>query len=128
VVEAIAKVLANNVPVLNGTPIVPPIQFNPDSAKLDSTDLAAIKKAASVLEGKSGVLLITGFVKYTGVSSAKAKALAQARAKNVATALAKLGVRVKLGYVGYGPRNTANPTNTDRKVELRWVPAPVSNP
>jgi outer membrane protein OmpA-like peptidoglycan-associated protein len=62
-------------------------------------------------------------VKYVGKVTPVIKALATARAMAVSKALAKLGVKVKIGYLGYGPSNTANPKNSDRKVELRWVPA-----
>jgi outer membrane protein OmpA-like peptidoglycan-associated protein len=123
VVTAVEKVLANNVPVLAGTPLVSPILFAADSPKLDATDFAAIKKAAAAVTGRQGMILITGFVKYVGKLTPKIKALAAQRAKNVAEAMAKLGVKVKIGYLGYGPMNTKSPKNTDRKVEMRWVEA-----
>jgi uncharacterized repeat protein (TIGR02543 family) len=127
VVTAVEKVLANNVPVLAGTPLVSPILFAADSPKLDATDFAAIKKAAAAVAGRQGMILITGFVKYVGKLTPKIKALAAQRAKNVANAMAKLGVKVKIGYLGYGPMNTKSPKNTDRKVEMRWVEASASN-
>ena len=109
-------------PVLAGVAVTGAIRFNPDSAKLDATDRAAIVAAAKAVQGKSGVLLVTGFVKASGASKAAQIKLATARAKAVAAALAKLGVTVKLGYLGFGAANKLNPTAKDRKVEIRWVP------
>jgi outer membrane protein OmpA-like peptidoglycan-associated protein len=114
-------VLAFNVPVLNGVALIKPITFGADSAKLDRNDLAKLDLAASMLKSKAGWLLITGFVKYTATTTAQMRKLAATRAKNVAIALAQRGVKVKIGYLGYGPRNTKSPQNSDRKVELRWV-------
>jgi uncharacterized repeat protein (TIGR02543 family) len=127
VVQAVAQVLANNVPVLAGTPLIKPILFNSDSASLDASDRAAIKLAADQLVGKQGTLFVTGFVKYVGRLTPEIKKLAQSRAKNVAMALAKLGVKVTVGYLGYGPHNTKSPKDTDRKVELRWVEVKTTN-
>ncbi len=123
VVTAVVKVLADNVPLLSGVKFVAPVQFAANSSKLDAVDLAQLRSAAKSLAGKSGTLLVTGFVKYVGKVTPAIKALATARAMAVSKALAKLGVKVKIGYLGYGPSNTANPKNSDRKVELRWVPA-----
>ena len=127
VVTAVEKVLANNVPVLTGTRVVTPVIFNADSAKLDSTDMAQIRRAAAALEGKTGWLLITGFVKYTGKMTPKIRALASSRAKNVANAFLRMGVKVQIGYLGYGPKNTRSPQNNDRKVEIRWIDKPTLN-
>jgi hypothetical protein len=33
------------------------------------------------------------------------------------------GLKIKIGYTGYGPHNLVSPKPTDRKVELRWVAA-----
>jgi uncharacterized repeat protein (TIGR02543 family) len=127
VVTAVEKVLANNVPVLTGTRVVTPVIFNADSARLDSTDMAQIRRAAAALEGKTGWLLITGFVKYTGKMTSKIRALASSRAKNVANAFLRMGVKVQIGYLGYGPKNTKSPKNNDRKVEIRWIDKPTLN-
>jgi uncharacterized repeat protein (TIGR02543 family) len=127
VVTAVEKVLANNVPVLAGTRVVSPVVFNADSAKLDSVDMAQIRRAAAALEGRTGWLLITGFVKYTGKMTPKIRALASNRAKNVANAFLKMGVKVQIGYLGYGPKNTKSPQNNDRKVEIRWIDKPTLN-
>jgi uncharacterized repeat protein (TIGR02543 family) len=127
VVTAVEKVLANNVPVLSGSRVVSPVIFNADSAKLDSTDMAQIRRAAAALEGKTGWLLITGFVKYTGKMTPKIRALASSRAKNVANAFLRMGVKVQIGYLGYGPKNTKSPQNNDRKVEIRWIDKPTLN-
>ena len=127
VVTAVVKVLGDNVPVLAGIKFAAPVLFNANSSKLDAADLAQIRQAAKALAGKSGTLLVTGFVKYVGKVTPTIKALATARAKAVSMALAKLGVKVKIGYLGYGPSNTANPKDTDRKVELRWVAAAGAN-
>ncbi|MDE2386611.1 MAG: InlB B-repeat-containing protein [Actinomycetales bacterium] len=112
----------SGVPVLAGVTIAGAIRFNADSAKLDAVDRAAIAAAAKAVQGKPGVLLITGFVKASGASKATQQKLATARAKAVAAALATLGVKVKLGYLGFGAANRLNPTSNDRKVEIRWVP------
>jgi hypothetical protein len=127
VVTAVEKVLANNVPVLTGPRVVSPVIFNADSAKLDSNDMAQIRRAAAALEGKTGWLLITGFVKYTGKMTPKIRALASSRAKNVANAFLRMGVKVQIGYLGYGPKNTKSPQNNDRKVEIRWIDKPALN-
>jgi uncharacterized repeat protein (TIGR02543 family) len=127
VVTAVEKVLANNVPVLTGTRVVAPVIFNADSAKLDSVDMAQIRRAVEALEGKTGWLLITGFVKYTGKMTPKIRALASSRAKNVANVFLKMGVKVQIGYLGYGPKNTKSPQNNDRKVEVRWIDKPTLN-
>ena len=119
----VASVRANNVPVLTGAFVISPVLFNPYSAKLDARDLAALRQAVQILKGKQGVLLVTGFIKYEGKSSALNRRLALIRAKNVSLALAKLGIKVKIGYAGYGPQNIKTPRPTDRKVELRWVAA-----
>jgi hypothetical protein len=123
VAKHVASVLANNVPVLAGAFVISPVLFDPYSSKLDAKDYAALRQAVQILKGKQGVLLVTGFIKYEGKSSALNPKLALIRAKNVSLALAKLGVKVKIGYAGYGPQNTKTPRATDRKVELRWVAA-----
>jgi uncharacterized repeat protein (TIGR02543 family) len=121
---AVVKVLPNTgTPVLAGVRVIQPILFNPDSAKLDAGDLRAIASVLDAVRGEKGTLLITGFVKYTGRSAAADHKLAAARAQAVAKALAKFGVTVKIGYLGYGPQNKVNPKPTDRKVEVRWVAA-----
>jgi outer membrane protein OmpA-like peptidoglycan-associated protein len=121
---AVVKVLPNTgSPVLAGVRVIQPILFNPDSAKLDAGDLKSIASVLDVVQGQKGTLLITGFVKYTGRSAAADRKLAAARAQVVAKALAKFGVTVKIGYLGYGPQNKLNPKATDRKVEVRWVAA-----
>jgi outer membrane protein OmpA-like peptidoglycan-associated protein len=127
VLQVIAKhvtsVLANNVPRLAGAVIVAPVLFNPYSAKLDAKDLATLRQAVGILKGQQGVLLVTGFVKFEGRPTALNRKLALARAKTVALTLAKLGIKVQIGFAGYGPLNTKTPRATDRKVELRWVAA-----
>jgi hypothetical protein len=125
--KAIEKILPNNVPVLTGTPVVSPILFNPYSAKLDAKDMAVIKDAAQALKDKSGWLFVTGFVKYEGAGTKIEKNLAKARATAVAKQLAKLGLKVKIGYLGYGAPNKLTPKPTDRKVELRWQAEPSQN-
>ena len=118
---AVEKVLAHNVPVLAGTAVISPILFGADSAKLDKADLAQIKAAAQILKEKSGWVYITGFVKSAGRPAAVEKKIATARAKAVAILLSKLGLKVKIGFLGYGPHNTKSPSAKDRKVEVRWV-------
>ncbi len=121
IVESIGK---NNVPVLTGTKIIDPIYFDPNSAKIDKTDIAKLKKLAEALRGKKGTLLVTGFVRYTNVSASAMKKIATLRAIETTKQLAKLGITATIGYFGYGPHNTAAPKATDRKVEFRWIPAP----
>jgi uncharacterized repeat protein (TIGR02543 family) len=120
-VRAVQKVLAHNVPVLTGTPLISPILFAPNSAKLDAADIKQIAQAAALLKDKSGWLFVTGFVKYEGKGTAIEKKIANARATAVAKQLAKHGLKVKIGYLGYGPQNKKAPKPTDRKVELRWL-------
>jgi hypothetical protein len=38
-----------------------------------------------------------------------------------------MGVKVQIGYLGYGPKNTKSPQNNDRKVEIRWIDKPALN-
>ena len=123
VIESVIAVKENNVPVLNGSRIVQPILFAPNSTLLSKTALAQIREAASELKSQNGTLLVTGFVYYTNVSESVMKKIATERAKRVSLQLAKLGIKVKIGYLGYGPHNTKTPKATDRKVELRWVAA-----
>jgi outer membrane protein OmpA-like peptidoglycan-associated protein len=124
---AVEKVLANNVPVLAGTPVISPILFNADSAKLDKVDLTQIKAASAILKEKSGWVYITGFVKSAGRPASVEKKIATDRAKAVATLLSKLGLKVKIGFLGYGHHNTKSPSAKDRKVEVRWVPEKSQN-
>ncbi len=124
-VKVIETVKENNVPVLTGTKIVDPIYFNPNSAKLDKNDVAAISKLAALLKGQTGTLLVTGFVKYAGSSNSVMRKIATDRAIAVTKQLAKLGITATIGYLGYGPNNLVSPKPTDRKVEFRWIPAPA---
>jgi uncharacterized repeat protein (TIGR02543 family) len=126
-VQAVQKILAHNVPVLTGIPLISPILFAPNSAKLDAADIKQIAQAAALLKGKSGWLFVTGFVKYEGKGTAIEKKIANARATAVAKQLAKHGLKVKIGYLGYGPQNKKAPKPTDRKVELRWLADQPSN-
>jgi outer membrane protein OmpA-like peptidoglycan-associated protein len=114
--------------VLAGAKVAAPITFAADSAKLSQVALADIKTMAKNLKGKSGWLLVTGFVKYVGRPTAEVKKLAAARALAVSKQLSKLKIQVKIGFLGYGPFNTKNPNSSDRKVEVRWVPAATSKP
>lgn len=124
--KAIVSVNAKTgVPVLAGVALTAKaIRFDANSAKLDSADLSAIHSAAQALAGRTGVILVTGFVQHSNIGTAAERRLATARAKAVATALAKFGIAIKFGYVGYGAANKANPKAADRKVEIRLIPAP----
>jgi uncharacterized repeat protein (TIGR02543 family) len=122
-VKIVESVNQNGVPVLTGTKIIDPILFEPNSAKIDKTDIAALKQLSLSLKGQKGTLLVTGFVKFTNVSASTMKKIATQRALAVTKQLAKIGINATIGYIGYGPHNTAAPKASDRKVELRWVPA-----
>jgi uncharacterized repeat protein (TIGR02543 family) len=122
-VKIVESVSHSGVPVLSGTKIVNPIYFDPNSAKIDKSDIATLKELAASVKGQKGTLLVTGFVKFTNVSAATMKKIATQRALAVTQQLAKLGIKATIGYIGYGPHNTLAPKATDRKVELRWVPA-----
>jgi outer membrane protein OmpA-like peptidoglycan-associated protein len=115
-IQAVVKVLPDSTPLLTGNKVSDPITFAADSAKLSAAALADIKALAKSLKGKTGWLLVTGFVKYVG------------RALVVSKQLSKLKIPVKIGFLGYGAFNTKNPNSTDRKVEVRWVPAAPSKP
>jgi outer membrane protein OmpA-like peptidoglycan-associated protein len=127
-IQAVVKVLPDSTPLLTGNKVSDPITFAADSAKLSAAALADIKALAKSLKGKTGWLLVTGFVKYVGRPSAEVKKLAAARALVVSKQLSKLKIPVKIGFLGYGAFNTKNPNSTDRKVEVRWVPAAPSKP
>lgn len=122
-VESVVAIKQNNVPVLNGSRLTAPILFAPNSTLLSQSAIAQLAMAAKELQGQKGILLVTGFVFYTNVSKSVMKKIATERAKRVSVQLAKLGISVKIGYLGYGPHNTKNPKASDRKVELRWVAA-----
>mgnify|MGYP000429187560 CR=1 FL=1 len=122
-VKIVESVNQNGVPVLTGTKIIDPILFDPNSAKIDKTDINALKELAVALKGQKGTLLVTGFVKFTNVSASTMKKIATQRALAVTKQLAKIVINATIGYIGYGPHNTAAPKASDRKVELRWVPA-----
>jgi hypothetical protein len=119
----VTAVLANNIPVLNGVRVTAPILFAPNSSSLSKSSIAQLASLAKSFEKQNGQLLVTGFVFYTNVSKAIMKKVATARARAVSLQLAKLGIKVTIGYLGYGANNTKNPKATDRKVELRWVAA-----
>ena len=121
--QVVVKVLPDSTPVLSGKKIVEPITFAADSSALSAAAVASIKALAKSLAGKSGWLLVTGFVKDVGLPKAQVKKLAAARALAVSKQLSKLKIQVKIGFLGYGPFNTKTPTSSDRKVEVRWVPA-----
>jgi hypothetical protein len=122
-VESVVAIKQNNVPVLNGSRLTAPILFAPNSTVLSQSAIAQLAMAAKELQGQKGILLVTGFVFYTNVSKSVMTKIATERAKRVSVQLAKLGISVKIGYLGYGPHNTKNPKASDRKVELRWVAA-----
>jgi uncharacterized repeat protein (TIGR02543 family) len=124
--QAVVKVLPDSTPLLTGAKISAPISFAPDSSKLSTAAIADIKALATKMKGKTGWLLVTGFVKDVGRSAAEVKKLASARALAVSKQLSKLRIPVKIGFLGYGAFNTKNPNSTDRKVEVRWVPAAPS--
>jgi outer membrane protein OmpA-like peptidoglycan-associated protein len=111
-------------PVLAGVALTAPVLFNPNSAKLDANDIKQLAVVAERLKGRSGFLLITGFVKHSGRTLKYERTLAAARAKAVARQLVLLGAVVKIGYFGYGAQNRVSPKPTDRKVEVRWVTIP----
>jgi uncharacterized repeat protein (TIGR02543 family) len=127
-IQAVVKVLPDSTPLLTGKKVADPITFAADSGKLSAAALADIKALAKSLKGKTGWLLVTGFVKYVGRPSVEVKKLAAARALAVSKQLSKLKIPVKIGFLGYGAFNTKNPNSTDRKVEVRWVPAATSKP
>ena len=127
-VQAVVKVLPDSTPLLTGAKISAPISFAPDSSKLSAAAISDIKALATKMKGKTGWLLVTGFVKDVGRSAAEVKKLASARALAVSKQLSKLKIPVKIGFLGYGAFNTKNPNSTDRKVEVRWVPAETSTP
>ena len=126
--QVVVKVLPDSTPVLSGQKISAPIAFAADSSKLTVAAIVDIKALASKMKGKTGWLLVTGFVKDVGRSVAEVKKLASARALAVSKQLSKLKIPVKIGFLGYGPFNTKNPNSSDRKVEVRWVPAATATP
>jgi outer membrane protein OmpA-like peptidoglycan-associated protein len=126
--QAVVKVLPDSTPLLTGATISAPISFSADSSTLSTTAMSDITALAPKMKGKTGWLLVTGFVKDVGRSAAEVKKLASARALAVSKQLSKLKIPVKIGFLGYGAFNTKNPNSTDRKVEVRWVPASTTTP
>jgi uncharacterized repeat protein (TIGR02543 family) len=120
-VEHVVTVAPSGKPVLVGIPIIKPVIFGPDSAKLDAGDLKQLRAAATLAKSKNMGVLITGFVKSAGKTTLFERLLASSRAKNVATYLRKLGVNVAIQYAGYGAYNKLAPSSSDRRVEIRWV-------
>jgi outer membrane protein OmpA-like peptidoglycan-associated protein len=120
-VKHVVAVAPTGKPVLTGTPLIKPIIFGPDSAKLDAGDLAQLRAAATLAKSKNMDVLITGFVKSAGATTLIEKLLASSRARVVATYLRKLGVKVAIAYAGYGAYNKTSPSANDRRVEIRWI-------
>lgn len=119
--EHVVAVAPSGKPVLVGTPLIKPIIFGPDSAKLDAGDLKHLRAAATLAKSKNMDVLITGFVKSAGATTLIEKVLASSRARAVATYLRKLGMKVSIAYAGYGAYNKVTPTANDRRVEIRWI-------
>ena len=121
--EAFIKFRANGTPVLKGISASKAIGFSSGSAKLDASDLKLIAAVANKYAGQKGSLVVVGFTQRGTQSSAAFKKLALARAKAVSNALAKVGGIETVGYVGFGVRNKLNPTSSDNRVAIRWIPA-----
>ena len=119
--EHVIAVAPTGKPVLVGTPLIKPIIFGPDSAKLDAGDLKQLRAAATLAKAKDMSVLVTGFVKSAGATTMIEKLLASSRARAVATYLRKLGMKVSISYAGYGAYNKVAPTANDRRVEIRWI-------
>ena len=119
----VTKVLPNGVPVLKGRSASKQVQFAGNSARLDATDWATLRKLAAAFKGKQGQLILVGFVSGKGQTKGSAQKVAAARAKNVAMALVGLRVDFEIGYAGFGARNKVNPTAIDNRVDFRWFAA-----
>ena len=121
--QILLRVSANGVPVLSGTSASAAVMFAQNSAQLNSTNLALIKKLQTVYAGKKGTLVLVGFTKGSKATTAKDRQVSLARAKAVASALTKSGGGLSIEYVGYGVRSKSKPSASDNRVEIRWVPS-----
>jgi outer membrane protein OmpA-like peptidoglycan-associated protein len=121
--EIFIKIRTNGTPVLKGISASKPIGFGSGSAKLDASDLKLIAAVAKKYAGQKGSLVVVGFTQRGTQSTVASKKLALARAKAVSNALAKVGGIETVGYVGFGVRNKLNPTSSDNRVAIRWIPA-----
>ena len=97
------------------------IIFDPTSPVLDSRDLAQLDRLARSLQGRAGLLLISGFARQNLIDDPKfLKNLSIDRARNVANYLSTKGVRAWIRFDGYGAVTTTPGTADDRRVEIRW--------
>ena len=101
--------------------LVSRIIFDPTSPVLDSRDLAQLDRLARSLQGRAGLLLISGFARQNLIDDPKfLKNLSIDRARNVANYLSTKGVRAWIRFDGYGAVTTKPGTADDRRVEIRW--------
>ena len=101
--------------------LVSRIIFDPTSPVLDTRDLAQLDRLARSLQGRAGLLLISGFARQNLIDDAKfLKNLSIERARNVANYLSTKGVRAWIRFDGYGAVTTTPGTADDRRVEIRW--------
>lgn len=121
--QILLRVSANGVPVLSGSSASTAVMFAQNSAQLNSTNLALIKKLQTAYAGKKGTLVLVGFTKGSKATTAKDRQVSLARAKAVASALTKAGGGLSIEYVGYGVRSKSKPSASDNRVEIRWVPS-----
>ena len=101
--------------------LVSRIIFDPASPVLDTRDLALLNRLARSLQGRAGLLLISGFARQNLIDDPKfLKNLSIHRARNVANYLSTKGVRAWIRFDGYGAVTTTPGTADDRRVEIRW--------
>lgn len=119
--EVLLKVATNGTPILRGKAASKFVGFLSGSTKLDANDLKIINAAAERYAGMKGTLVVVGFTKLNGISASTAKRVALYRARAVASSLAQVGGVESVGYASFGVRNKLNPSNTDNRVEIRWI-------
>lgn len=107
-------------PILYGKKIGRPVFFGPDSPELDERARGILDRVADYVGENGGTVLITGFVRKGNGSEERRRQLSSARAQQVASYLASLGVKTWIRYDGAGAYREVDTRVSDRRVEIRW--------
>lgn len=124
--KTFTRVDSNGLPVLQGKSLGAPVFFDADSSSISTKQREALRQVAQHAKQNLGRVLVTGFVKSSGLGVRAEKKLATARALSVAKYLSSQGVNVWIDYAGFGALSSANSKSTDRRVEIRWVAEAVA--
>ena len=108
---------------LEGTRIVSPVIFGPDSAELTAEARSTLREAARYVRHHGGLLYVSGFVRNGGGDPAYQRDLSRDRALVAGDALSSLVPGHVFICHGYGSIWAAPGSPNDRRVEIRWVAA-----